>query len=161
MQALLTIVGKVVPADAGEICLWSEERRVLNPRGWVGDVGYVLALAEEGGVYAEGEGISGWIARHRKPVLVADKNDDAVVRPKLTDTVYQSFVAVPLMLGERFIGTFELASGHRAFSHSDLALLQAVSSRSPFRFSMPNSTTNNRVRSKIWLYQRSAQRARR
>jgi PAS domain S-box-containing protein len=128
LQALLTIVQKVVPADAGEICLWSEERRALNPRGWVGEVGYVLALAEAGGMYAEGEGISGWIAQHRKPVLVNDKNEDFAVRPKLADTAYQSFVAVPLMLGERFIGTFELASEQPGrFTHSDLALLQAVS----------------------------------
>ena len=57
LQALLTIVQKVVPADAGEICLWNEEQRALNPRGWIGDVAYVLSLAETGGVYNEGEGI--------------------------------------------------------------------------------------------------------
>src|SRR5690606_22071770 len=108
--------------------LWNAEQRVLNPRGWVGDVAYVLALAETGGMYAEGEGISGWIARHRKPVFVRDRDDDTAVRPKLANAVYRSFIAVPLLLGERFVGTFELADGQPgAFTQKDLTLLQAVS----------------------------------
>ena len=128
MQALLSIVRKAIPASAGEISLWDPEQRLLNPRGWVGDVAYVLALAEAGGVYAEGEGISGWIARHRKPVLVNNRDDDTAVRPKLQNTPYQSFLAVPLLLAERFIGTFELASEQPdAFTRGDLALLEAIS----------------------------------
>jgi GAF domain-containing protein/two-component sensor histidine kinase len=127
MQVLLTIVRKTLPYDAGEICLWDVNRRVLVPRGWVGDAGYVLLLTEAGGVYAVDEGISGWIARYRKPVLVTDVREDTAVRPKFPNSPYKSFVAVPLLLGERFVGTFELASttGGR-FMQSDLALLQAV-----------------------------------
>ena len=128
LQALLTIVLKAVPADAGEICLWDEDGKLLTPRGWVGDVSYVLALAESGGVYRLDEGITGWIARHRQPVLVVDRQDPTNVRPKLESAAYQGFVAVPLLVGERFVGTFELAS---LFVHqlgqADLALLQAVS----------------------------------
>lgn len=128
LQALLSIVRRVIPASAGEISLWDEQQRILNPRGWVGDVAYVLALAEAGGIYAEGEGISGWIARHRKPVLVNDRDDDAAVRPRLENIAYRSFVGVPLLLGDRFVGTFELASETPgAFSQNDLALLQAIS----------------------------------
>ena len=67
MQALLTIVSKELPADAGEICLWDEAQQVLVPRGWIGDSAYVLALVEAGGAYALGEGISGWIAQYRRP----------------------------------------------------------------------------------------------
>lgn len=128
LQALLTIVSKVIPASAGEISLWDDDQHVLNPRGWVGDVAYVLLLAEAGGVYAEGEGISGWIARHRKPVFVNDRGDDTAIRPKLADSAYRSFIAVPLLLGDRFIGTFELADEQPgAFTQKDLTLLQAVS----------------------------------
>ncbi|MFN8527807.1 MAG: GAF domain-containing protein [Anaerolineae bacterium] len=127
LQALLSIVRKEIPADAGEITLWDENTRTLAPRGWVGAVTYVLSLAEAGGVYKLDEGISGWIARQRKPVLVTDKDDPAVVRPKLPDASFRSYVAVPLMLGDRFIGTFELASetSHQ-YSQYELALLQAI-----------------------------------
>jgi GAF domain-containing protein len=130
LQTLLSIVREAVPTDAGEVCLWDESERLLRPRGWVGEAAYVLALAEAGGVYREDEGISGWIARQRRPVLVADSADATAVQPHLSapQSPYCSFVGVPLLLGERFMGTFELAAaapGH--FTQKDLALLQAVS----------------------------------
>ncbi|MEP7290203.1 MAG: GAF domain-containing protein [Chloroflexota bacterium] len=126
LQVLLTIIRREIPADAGEICLWDEATRTLNPRGWTGDINYVLALSEVGGAYAESEGISGWIARYRKPVLVTDVNDAAAVRPKLNSTLYKSYVGVPMLVGDKFIGTLEFASA-QSFAQHDLALLQAVS----------------------------------
>lgn len=127
LQALLAIVVKALPAAAGEICLWDKENKVLNPRGWIGDAAYLLALAETGGVYKTGEGVTGWIARNLKPVLVSDVHDVTALQPKLSG-FYYSFVGVPLLLGERLIGTLELAdteAGH--FNQGALALLQAIS----------------------------------
>lgn len=128
LPALLAIVRKVIPADAGEICLYDAENGILVPRGWDGDTAYVLALAAEGGYYDVGEGISGWIAAYRQPVLVADSNADAVVRPKLIESPYRSYIAVPLMLGDsRFIGTFELASTTPGFyTANHLTLLTTI-----------------------------------
>jgi PAS domain S-box-containing protein len=127
LQALLSIIMKAIPAEAGEICLWEASEQVLYPRGWVGDMNYLLALSESGGRYALGEGITGWIARYRKPVLVTDIRSETSIQPKLNN-FYQSYVGVPLTLSDRFVGTFELSrakTGH--FSRADLALLQAVS----------------------------------
>src|SRR5688572_19730342 len=108
LQALLTIVTKALPAHAGEICLWDAPSKSLNPQGWAGDATYLLALSEQGGSYKLGEGITGWIALHRKPALVSNIYDPTAVQPKLKST-YKSFLGVPLMLGDRLIGTFELA----------------------------------------------------
>ena len=124
LQGLLTIVRKELPADAGEVCLWDEEQQVLVPRGWIGDSAYVLALVEAGGAYALGEGISGWIAQYRRPVL-SNVNDETAVRPKLSDGRFQSYIGVPLLVGDRFVGTLEFAAV-RQFSPGDLSLLQAV-----------------------------------
>ncbi len=127
LQTLLTIVMKAIPASAGEICLWEEDTRTLRPRGWVGDAQYLLALAEAGGVYHYDEGLTGWMARSRRPVLVTDVDDVTVIQPKLNH-FYRSFVGTPLILGERFIGTLELAHVQTgAFNQSHLALLQAIS----------------------------------
>jgi PAS domain S-box-containing protein len=126
-QALLAIVMKAVPAAAGEICIWDGNHRILHPRGWVGTSDYLLALSEFGGSYKIGEGITGWIAQHRKPVLVTNIKDTTAVQPKLSE-FYKSFVGVPLMLGSRFIGTFELGDTKPGrFGQADMALLQAVS----------------------------------
>ncbi|HEX2908220.1 MAG TPA: GAF domain-containing protein, partial [Phototrophicaceae bacterium] len=127
LQTLLTIVMKAQPAGAGEICLWDKIEKVLNPRGWVGDTMYLLALSESGGVYRSGEGITGWIARTKKPALVTSVADVTAIQPKLSG-FYRSFVGVPLILGERFIGTLELAHADAGrFGQGDLALLQAIS----------------------------------
>jgi len=128
LQTLLTIITRAIPFDAGEICLWNAEERVLYQRGWVGDAMYLIALAEAGGKYGMDEGISGWMAHHRKPVLMNDRRDPTAIQPKLVDNPYQSFVAVPLSLGDRFLGTIELASLQpNMYVQRDLALLQAVS----------------------------------
>jgi PAS domain S-box-containing protein len=125
-QALLAIVMKAVPADAGEICLWDAPSKTLTPKGWVGDSNYLLKLHEIGGVYKLNEGVSGWIAYHKRPALVVSIYDGTVVQPRLSG-FFKSYVGIPLQLGDRFIGTFELA--HRQVGHfgqPELALLQAV-----------------------------------
>ncbi len=126
LQTLLMVIRKeLTAADAGEICLWDAGTRVMTPRGWTGDVAYVLALAEAGGSYADGEGISGWIAQQRKPVFVADVADVTTVRPKLPYAPYRSYLAVPLLVGDQLLGTLEFASA-QPFTQADLALVQAI-----------------------------------
>ncbi len=126
-QALLTIVMKAVPANAGEICIWDDAKKSLSPSGWVGDSSYIIKLQETGGDYRLGEGITGWIAQHHKPALITNVTDATAIQPKLNN-FFNSYVAVPLLLGDRFIGTLELAHKQAGyFSQPQLALLQAVS----------------------------------
>ncbi len=126
LQAILTIIGKYIRFDAAEISLWDENEQVLNQRGWAGDTTYLLALAEAGGFYQMGEGITGWIAENRQPVLI-ETQATAAIQTKLP-TEYQSFVATPIVLGDKLIGTMELASRlPGAFTPGDMALLQAIS----------------------------------
>ncbi|MBE0690679.1 MAG: GAF domain-containing protein, partial [Anaerolineae bacterium] len=127
LQTLLTIVMRDLPANAGEICLYDEEAELLVPRGWVGESNYMLALAESGGVYRLGEGITGWIAKHRKPVLITDTTDPQALRPRLADQPFHSFVGVPLLVGDKLIGTFELAHTQpNVFNQAHMVLLQTI-----------------------------------
>jgi len=127
MQTILLVLMQEFTFDAGEICLWDESERVLIPRGWSGDPMYLIALDEVGGVYHPGEGISGWIAQNRKPVLVEDRENPSAIQPKLDATDFESFVAIPLILGEQFIGTLEFASKERNYYNTGhLSLIQAL-----------------------------------
>ncbi|MCC6616632.1 MAG: GAF domain-containing protein [Anaerolineae bacterium] len=127
LQTLLTIVTRYLPASAGEICLYDAASEQLTPRGWLGGSNYVLALAETGGVYNLGEGITGWMAKHRKPVLITDISDPQSLRPRLADQPFHSFVGVPLLVGDQLIGTFELAQTQtNGFNQGHLALLQTI-----------------------------------
>lgn len=127
LQTMLTIIGQAVPFDAGEINLWQETEQALYQRGWVGDGMYLVSLMEQGGRYELGEGLSGWIAQYRQPLVVDSRTQDTI-SPKLQDNPYESFVGTPILLGEQFIGTLELASAQAgAFTPGHMALLQAVS----------------------------------
>ncbi|MDX2139511.1 MAG: GAF domain-containing protein [Chloroflexota bacterium] len=128
LQALLAITMKELPADAGEITIYDPETNTLQPRGWSGDIRYVLDLNDRGGSYRMGEGISGWIAQQRKPVLVRDKDARDSLRPLIPTAPYSSFVGVPLLLGDRLIGTLELASKQTdTYEQTHVTLLQACS----------------------------------
>ena len=128
LQVLLTIIGQALSFDAGEICLWDAKEQALFQRGWVGDAMYLIALTEAGGRYELGEGITGWVAQYRQPVLLNDREYSTGIVPKLPSNPYQSFISVPLELGERFVGTLEIMGlKPDAYTQGDLALLQAIS----------------------------------
>ncbi|MCU0479927.1 MAG: GAF domain-containing protein [Anaerolineae bacterium] len=128
IQTILTLVRGVIHYEGAEICLWDESEKVLHQRGWVGDSRYLLLLQETGGKYAYGEGISGWIAQYRQPVLISSQETAHGLHPKLANLPFKSILAVPINLGDRFFGTFEVMSlNDDAFTPSDQALLQAVS----------------------------------
>lgn len=127
LQTALSILRKVISIDAAEINLYDEKNNLLMPRGYVGDFAYPLALAEAGGTYDMRRGITGWIAQYRRPLLVADRSADDAVRPYLNKITYQSFIGVPLMIGERFIGTLELAHAKAGtYTTDDLTFLQTI-----------------------------------
>lgn len=128
IQTILTLVRAVLPYEAAEICLWEEADNALYQRGWVGDSRYLLLLQETGGRYAYGEGISGWIAQYRQPVLINSQQTSHGLQPKLANLPFKSILAVPINLADRFFGTFEVMSlNENAFTQGDQALLQAIS----------------------------------
>src|SRR5439155_2909901 len=114
LDSILNSVGSVVPFDAAEITLWDEDLRILRPLGQVGDLQYFERLDATDGVYHIDDSYSGWIARYRQPLLIADVNLRADVNPKIKEYPFQSFIGLPLAVGDRFIGTLELASRKRS-----------------------------------------------
>jgi len=75
-----------------------------------------------------GEGIAGWVAAHKRPLVVPSVMDDPRFSPKADKASHfetQSIVCVPMMYQERLLGVIELVSTHgtRTFSEEDLAVL--------------------------------------
>src|SRR5258706_9858219 len=127
LDSILNSVGSVVAFDASEITLWDEDLSVLRPLGQGGELAYVETLNSSDGVYHMDDSYSGWIARYRQPLLISDVSQRTDVRPKIADYPFVSFIGMPLIVGDRFIGTLEMASRKRAaFDHEDMILLQAV-----------------------------------
>ena len=72
--------------------------------------------------FALDEGLVGYAAKHGQAVLVGDVSKDPRYVPCVEDV--RSEVVIPLMLKERCIGVFDLASAELdAFSHQDVQLL--------------------------------------
>jgi PAS domain S-box-containing protein len=130
LNAILNSIADVIPYDTGEITLWEQDLQILRPLGRGGAMAhpYYERFEATDGVYHLDDSFSGWLARYRQPLLVADVNARPDVRAKIADYPFLSYIGIPLSIGERFIGTLEMASTKRAaFDHEDLALLQAVS----------------------------------
>ena len=128
-RAILEQVRQVRPYHLAEINLWDPASRSLRPAQTAGDPEYVRSLAAVGGAYFPGEGYSGWLAAHRQPLLVANVATFTEVRPKLygTEFPFQAYVGVPLLDGDDFVGTLELAHDQAgAYQPSGVELLSLI-----------------------------------
>lgn len=129
LDTILEAVHRIVPYFVAEICLWDAGQETMFTRGCAGDPAYRVAM---GGFYRLDEGYTGWIARHRRPLLIPDTMAHQEVRPKLDlpDRPLLSYLGVPLIVEEALVGTLELASTElRAYSEQDLATLQTFASQ--------------------------------
>ena len=127
--AILDQVRRFLPYHLAELNLWDATKRQLRPALHSGDPDYPRMLAAVGGVYLRGEGYSGWITAHRQPLLIADIANFSEVRPKLygTEFAFQSYLGVPLLTGEEFVGTLELASYHTsAYKPANVSFLSMI-----------------------------------
>jgi PAS domain S-box-containing protein len=127
LQALLTVMNNIIPFDGGEINLFSEDGQSLRPMAWFGDARYLVDLYERGGIYPNEGGITGWLLKNRKPIILGSNEEIAALKPLVLPFPYQSVLGAPLTLGSQTLGTIELASEKpNAYSPSDSTLLYAL-----------------------------------
>ena len=144
LNAILASVLKVVPYDLAEICLWEPDESVLRTRARGADPKYATQTRQMGGAYTLEDGLTGWIARTREPLLIGDLQKEQRCSPKidLAEFPIRSHVGVPLLMGNDLIGTLELVSYQpHAFTQNDVTR----SRRWPAR---PRSPSRMRVCSK-------------
>jgi GAF domain-containing protein/DNA-binding response OmpR family regulator/sensor histidine kinase YesM len=129
LDAILASVRDLLPYVAAEICLWDAEANLLRSRGWGGDRSYRHMVA---GVYAPGEGYTGWIADHQQPLLIPDVTAFDEVKPKLASDqmLVGSYMGVPMLVGDTFVGTLEMMSDElNAYQPQDIETLQTVANQ--------------------------------
>lgn len=129
LEAVLATTRRLIDYTAAEISLWERDSQSLVVCAQAGDPTYTT---EAGGVYGLDEGYSGWMARHREPLLILDAAQRTDVRPKAkgVERPIASFVGVPLLAGEELVGTLELVSHEpRAFDQEDLDLLLIIANQ--------------------------------
>jgi len=132
LKAILVSVQDVVPYDLAEICLWEPDAGVLRTRAQGTDPKYAAYATHSGGVYTLQDGLTGWIARHRRPLLIHDLLEEKHYTPKVDPGEFpiRAHIGVPLMIGNELVGTLELASyTPGAFAPANVATLQTVASQ--------------------------------
>ncbi len=132
LKTILASVQNVVPYDLAEICLWEPDEGVLRTRAQGTDPKYAAYATHSGGVYTQQDGLTGWIARHRRPLLIHDLLEEEHYRPKVDPGEFpiRAHIGVPLMIGNELVGTLELASyTPDAFAPANVATLQTVASQ--------------------------------
>ncbi len=109
------------------IFLPDESKTHLVIRTGTGEAG--SALCERGVRVRIGyEGVIGWVAAHRRPLIVPDVAEDPRYLPLdiLPDT--HSELALPLMVSSELVGVLDIQSQHYdAFNQDDILMIQTLS----------------------------------
>jgi PAS domain S-box-containing protein len=129
LVTILESVQRILPYFVAEICLWDADKETMFTRGSAGDPAYRTRM---GGFYRLDEGYTGWIARHREPLLIPDTTARQDLRPQLElpGRPFRSYLGVPLLVDDALVGTLEIARVEaRAYSQEDLTTLQTFASQ--------------------------------
>lgn len=120
---------KLFKFDVAEICLFDPGTKLLTT---------LLRVPEDESpekiecVYRIGEGYTGWIAEYKTSLCIEDTSFYSDVLPKagIDHFPYRSYLGVPLNVGEKFLGTLELASTlPNVFSQQDIVVLEAIANQ--------------------------------
>jgi diguanylate cyclase (GGDEF)-like protein/putative nucleotidyltransferase with HDIG domain len=101
MALIASKLTSLVPFSACTLFLYDENTNVLTCRFATGtDYELMQPLRIK-----EGQGITGWVARNRRPLVNARPSGDLEAAGSVLPTTLQSALVCPLLLGERVIGT--------------------------------------------------------
>lgn len=126
LEAIIEGIQSLVAFDGSEICLYDATNQVLRVARHQGiEYGGSLPTA-----YRITDGLTGWIARHRRSLRMTDFRRPPV-QPLFTTladgTPAGSYLGVPLLMSDQLIGTLELMTvSLNGFSAADERLLTII-----------------------------------
>ncbi|MGB9720119.1 MAG: HD domain-containing phosphohydrolase [bacterium] len=130
LNIILQKAEELMDAEASSVFRIDEEKNELY---------FMTARGEKGKEVKEiripmGKGIVGWVAQHKKPLLVADVTKDPrwfKGVDKKTKFVTRSIIAVPLFVKGKIIGVAEVLNkrGNKKFNQADLEMYSALANQ--------------------------------
>ncbi len=128
LNVIMDGVAALIPYDATEITLFDAEQGALVSAAYRFNAAVGRELDLRNATYQLDEGLSGWLARTRQPLLIDDVLAFDAVRPKNENLKLwsRSFLGIPLIARGELVGTLELASAapaHFTAHHKELAML--------------------------------------
>ncbi|MCK5257028.1 MAG: HD domain-containing protein [Deltaproteobacteria bacterium] len=121
---------RLMNCEVGSLLLLNEEKKELF---------FEVALGDKGEAVKEirlkiGEGIAGWVAEHRTPLMVADVTKDSRHSMKVDDKSgykTKNIICVPVMVKQKVIGVLQAINklNNEHFSNEDLELFKLLSNQ--------------------------------
>ena len=115
MELIASKLSDLVPFSTCALFLYSEESDSLACRFAKGTDADVVQQIE----VRNGQGLTGWVARNRRPLVNARPNADLEAIGSPMTTVLQSALVCPLVCNERFIGTLAVYHTTPGFYRDD------------------------------------------
>jgi GAF domain-containing protein len=126
LDAIVAAAAELIPCALAEVSLWDEETEMLTLQALQCEPACTFPVGHS---FPPGEGYTGWLVRHRHPLLVPDVEARDDIRPDLLpgELPFEAYAGVPLMAGETLVGTLVLVANEKgAFDADDMCLLQAL-----------------------------------
>ena len=116
MALIAAKLSNLVPFSCAALFLYDEETETLRCRFATGiDADIIQQISVH-----SGEGLTGWVARNRRPLVNARPSADLEAAGFLSKTTsLQSALVCPLLFSERFIGTLSVYHTDAAFYRDD------------------------------------------
>ena len=120
----------LMKAEASTLMIYDEKEDILMFEVATGDKGDILKLIK----IHMGEGIAGWVAKNREPLLIEDCYSDPRFNPefdKKTRFVTKSMICVPMIHKEKLIGILQVINKKdgKVFTERDLNLFRNLASQ--------------------------------
>jgi diguanylate cyclase (GGDEF)-like protein/putative nucleotidyltransferase with HDIG domain len=115
MAVIASKLTELVPFSACALFLYTESTDRLHCRFATGTDGDLF----EGIEVPSGQGLAGWVARNRRPLVNARPAADLEAGGSNQQTTLQSALVCPLIVGERFIGTLSVYHADASFYRDD------------------------------------------
>jgi diguanylate cyclase (GGDEF)-like protein/putative nucleotidyltransferase with HDIG domain len=115
MALISAKLSNLVPFSCAALFLYDEESETLRCRFATGtDADIIQQISVR-----SGEGLTGWVARNRRPLVNARPSADLEAAGLAHTTTLQSALVCPLLFSERFIGTLSVYHVEGAFYRDD------------------------------------------
>jgi diguanylate cyclase (GGDEF)-like protein len=115
MALISAKLSNLVPFSCAALFLYDEESEMLRCRFATGtDADIIQQISVR-----SGEGLTGWVARNRRPLVNARPSADLEAAGLPATTHLQSALVCPLLFNERFIGTLSVYHLDAAFYRDD------------------------------------------
>ena len=130
LYALLLNVSQLVPADVIEVKIADESKQTLTP--------YMLETSGTARVvtpeHSQFGGLTEVLKTRRQPLLIPDTRVEDLSLPELTsNSPVQSYLGLPLIAGEQFVGTLEVGNlSPGVLGQPDHDLLQLITAQSAY-----------------------------